>query len=151
MNEQETAAWLAVIRTHAWINQRLAQDMLQEDSVRIAWYAVLIALYEYSERERGLRMQDLIDRCIISNSGMTRLVDRLVEEGLTERHVYEENRREVYVQLTEQGRALIERLKERHQERIQRYYLQYFSPEELAMVQQIYTRIQAGNAIPAVD
>ena len=145
LNDTEIDTWVTMIRVQAWINQRLAQDMLREDGVRITWYDVLIQLLHCEDPERGMRMQDLVDRVIISNSGMTRLIDRLVEKELVKRIIYEDDRREVYVILTETGTHLIQKLMVNHQSRIRHYFLQYFTEEELRNLGGYFQRVYEAN------
>lgn len=138
LTEQELQTWLTFLRGQSWLNQQLAHDMLIEDRVRITWFDVLVHL----ERSgTGLRMQDLCEQVILSNSGMTRVVDRLIEEGYVVRDFSDQDRREVYVNITESGRELLSRLKTNHQARIRNYFLQYANPEEQATIQRVFQRI----------
>ncbi len=52
------------------------------------------------------RVQNLADRVHLSQSALSRLIGRLVREGLVERSVCAEDRRGVSVCLTAKGRAL---------------------------------------------
>ncbi|PZH19765.1 MarR family transcriptional regulator [Streptomyces sp. NTH33] len=52
------------------------------------------------------RVQNLADRVHLSQSALSRLIGRLVKDGLVERSVCAEDRRGVWVRLTAKGRAL---------------------------------------------
>ncbi|GAA4791448.1 MarR family transcriptional regulator [Streptomyces ziwulingensis] len=52
------------------------------------------------------RVQDLAGRVHLSQSALSRLIARLEKDGLVERSVCAEDRRGVWVTLTEAGRAL---------------------------------------------
>ena len=145
LKEQELQSWLAVLRATAWLNQQLARDMLRHDRIRIHWYDVLIQLLHVPEPDTGLRMQDLIDRVIISNSGMTRLIDRLVEEGYVKRTYSEDDRREVYVTITPQGKTLTERISANHQKRLKAYFADNATDEEHRVIEAVFTRILDAN------
>jgi DNA-binding MarR family transcriptional regulator len=56
-----------------------------------------------------LRMVDLAELLTISRSGVTRLMDRLVERGWVGREQPADNRREVYATPTPAGLAVLER------------------------------------------
>lgn len=148
LTPQQLNTWMMLTRTQQWISQQLAHDMWVEDHARITWYETLMHLYYAPVPDYGLRMQDLSDLVVLSNSGMTRLIDRLVEEGLCERHVYEENRREVYVVITDEGKQWLKGLIPRHQARVLRYFAQHVSEEEQFNLKEILERLQTANDIP---
>ncbi|MFE1884455.1 MarR family winged helix-turn-helix transcriptional regulator [Streptomyces diastatochromogenes] len=52
------------------------------------------------------RVQNLVGRIHLSQSALSRLIGRLEKEGLVERSVCAEDRRGVWVALTDKGRAL---------------------------------------------
>ncbi len=55
-------------------------------------------------------LSTLQDRMIDKNSNTTRLVDKLLNKGLVERHVCEQNRRKVEIFITEEGQRLLKRI-----------------------------------------
>jgi DNA-binding MarR family transcriptional regulator len=52
------------------------------------------------------RVQNLVGRVHLSQSALSRLIGRLEKDGLVERSVCVEDRRGVWVSLTDKGRAL---------------------------------------------
>jgi DNA-binding MarR family transcriptional regulator len=147
LSSDEKRTWLLMIRTMNRINRQLAADMRHENDHRINEYDVLVNLLYASQPDKGLRMQDLADRVIISNSGMTRLVDRLVKKGYVARRTGDENRREVYVTLTDSGRTLAQSLTEAHQARVQSYVMQHITPDERHTLQAVFRRIAEANEV----
>ncbi len=59
-----------------------------------------------SEEGEQCRVQNLAGRVHLSQSALSRLIGRLVKDGLVERSVCAEDRRGVWVCLTAKGRAL---------------------------------------------
>ncbi|MDQ1040629.1 DNA-binding MarR family transcriptional regulator [Streptomyces sp. V3I8] len=57
------------------------------------------------------RVQNIADRIHLSQSALSRLIGRLEKEGLVERSVCQEDRRGVWVALTEKGRDLHTRVR----------------------------------------
>src|SRR5207245_9412977 len=93
-------AWDSFLRAHATLMRRLEIDLAQATGLALADFDVLAQL----ARAGGeLRMPDLADRALISRSGMTRRVARLVEEGLVRRANADADARGVVVQLTNSG------------------------------------------------
>src|SRR5437868_15210374 len=95
-------AWDSFLRAHATLMRRLEVDLAQVTGLALADFDVLAQL----ARARGeLRMTDLAARALISRSGMTRRVARLVEEGLVQRASADADARGVIVALTDAGVA----------------------------------------------
>lgn len=63
-------------------------------------------------RPDALRISEVGERMIYRDPDVTRLVDRLVGQGLVRRERDEEDRRVVRVEITREGLALLERLDE---------------------------------------
>jgi DNA-binding MarR family transcriptional regulator len=98
-------AWTALLRAQATLLRRLEADLEQETGFMLADFDVLAQL---ALAGGELRMTDLADRALISRSGMTRRVGRLVEEELVRRSDTSADGRGVVVALTDAG---VERLK----------------------------------------
>src|SRR5439155_23705359 len=93
-------AWDSFMRAHATLMRRREVDLAQATGLALADFDVLAQL----ARAGGeLRMTDLANRALVSRSGMTRRVARLVEEGLVRRANTDEDARGVVVALTDAG------------------------------------------------
>ena len=96
-------AWDSFLRAHATLLRRLDTDLEGETGLALADFDVLAQL---AEAHGALRMTELADRALISRSGMTRRVARLVGEGLVRRADADADGRGVVVALTEAGSLL---------------------------------------------
>ena len=95
-------AWDSFLRAHATLMRRLEVDLAQATGLALADFDVLAQL----ARAGGeLRMTDLATRSLVSRSGMTRRVARLVEKGLAGRANTDADGRGVVVTLTDAGVA----------------------------------------------
>lgn len=97
-------AWQALLRAHATLMRRLDQDLEKETGLALADFDVLAQL---AGAGGELRMTELADRALISRSGMTRRVARLVEDGLVVRAHTKADARGVVVALTDAGVARV--------------------------------------------
>ena len=86
--------------------RQLATDLEQETGLTLGDFDVLAQL---AGAGGELRMTELAARAFISRSGMTRRVDRLVEEGLVRRANADADARGVVVALTDAGVARLPR------------------------------------------
>src|ERR1700737_1284211 len=95
-------AWSALLRAHATPLRQLETDLESKTGLALADFDVLAQL---AIAGGSLRMTELADRALISRSGMTRRVARLVHEGLVRRANADADARGVVVRLTDSGMA----------------------------------------------
>ncbi len=96
------AAWEDLLTAHAALMHRFARrDYWEGASMRE--YDVL---YTLAKCDHPLRLADLSEHVLLSQPGLSRLVDRLVERGLVERCTDPADARAVRLSLTEAGRSL---------------------------------------------
>jgi DNA-binding MarR family transcriptional regulator len=100
-------AWRQMAACHAAAMAALEHELGERHGLGVSDFEVLSRLAETSEEHGCLQMraQDLADSVHLSQSAMSRLVDRLTRHGLVERATCEFDRRGIYVQLTDAGRA----------------------------------------------
>src|SRR5438093_5484163 len=96
------AAWRSLLRAHATLMRQLDTDLEKKTGMALADFDVLAQL---ALAGGELRMTDLAAQALISRSGMTRRVARLVDEGLVRRTDTDADGRGVVVVLTDAGVA----------------------------------------------
>lgn len=139
LTPEQLDVWRLFIRVHARVIRRLEADLLDHHNVSLAWYDVLARLVEADEHR--LRMSDLADRVMLSPSGLTRLVDRMVDEGLVRRVQAERDGRGSYAVLTDAGYQKLREASGTHLRGIREYVIGRFSDEELPEVAAMLARI----------
>ena len=92
-----------MLQAHATLIRQLDTDLSEHTGLRLADFDVLAQLAAAGGQ---LRMTELAARALISRSGLTRRVARLVEEGLVRRANAADDGRGVIVALTDAGVAL---------------------------------------------
>src|SRR5207247_4767735 len=95
-------AWRSLLRAHATLMRQLEIELEEQTGLALADYDVLVQL---ALAGGELRMTELAARALISRSGMTRRVARLVDEGLVRRSEASADGRSVVVALTDAGVA----------------------------------------------
>ena len=93
-------AWDTLLRAHATLLRQLETDLENKTGLGLADFDVLAQL---AIAGGSLRMTELANRALISRSGMTRRVTRLLHEGLVRRAHADADARGVVVQLTNSG------------------------------------------------
>jgi len=141
------AAWRAFIEAHARVSRRLAGELQSELDLPITWYDVLVQLSEAPEG--SLRMQDLADRVLLSQSGLTRLVDRLEQEGYVSRERCPSDGRGTFAVLTPAGLAAIHRAYPTHLRGVRTWFSDLMSEDEARVVAEVLGRISDAARPPA--
>ena len=90
-------------------------------------------------------MNELADRVLLSRAGITRLVDRLVAEGLVGRLKCASDGRGAYAVLTDKGRARLEEARPGHLAAVKRNFLEGMSRSELATLAGLMEREVPGG------
>ena len=97
----ELEAWRSYLQSHASILRLLDAELIAEHGLTARDYEVLLYLAQADERK--LPMSAIAESTMLTRSGITRLVDGLVECGLIERVSCRRDARVSYAQLTDAG------------------------------------------------
>lgn len=128
MPTDEPDLWFSFVRAHrlmiAEIERRLAAAGLPE----YAWYDTLWGVESGPEGMR--RMHELADALAIQRYNLTRIVDRLEQEGLVTRSRSPEDRRAAYVAITKEGRVLRKKMWKVYEAAVAELFLAQFSVSE---------------------
>src|SRR5438270_5820439 len=131
-------AWDAFLRAHATLMRRLELDLAQATGLPLADFDVLAQL----ARAGGeLRMTDLAARVLVSRSGMTRRVARVVEEGLVQRANADADGRGVVVALTDAGIARLTETAPVHLRGVSELFLAQLDDHELAVLEKALDKV----------
>jgi DNA-binding MarR family transcriptional regulator len=106
LTDQEQAVWRALMRLLIVLPRVIEADMIRAGQLSISEYTVLMHLSE--AEDRSMRMNALAELARLTGSGMSRIVTRLVGEGLVERRRADEDGRGQVVALTDAGLAQLE-------------------------------------------
>ncbi len=101
LDGNELVAWRGMLFTYRNLTAAIDARLEREHDLSLSSYEVLLLLSKAPDN--SLRMGALADQLLLSRSGLTRLVDRLVARGLLERHTCPVDRRGTYARLTEAG------------------------------------------------
>ncbi|MGN6379391.1 MAG: MarR family winged helix-turn-helix transcriptional regulator [Gaiellales bacterium] len=140
LNDTELAAWKGFLSAHHGLVARLDAELVQRHRLPLSSYEVLLQLA--NGPAGGMRMSDIAERVFLSRSGLTRLVDRLVREGLVERRSCPSDLRGQLALITDRGREVFAEARSTHLEGVRREYLERFSEPELADLAELWTRFE---------
>jgi DNA-binding MarR family transcriptional regulator len=144
------APWRAFLHAHARLARRLDEDLRSGHGLSLQEYETLLHLAEAPDRR--LRMGRLADSLLLSKSGVTRLVDRLVGDGLVERTSCPSDARGAEASLTGAGLAQLRAAAPTHLAGIREHFLSAVQAEDLPVIERAMASISdrlcgAGQAV----
>ena len=131
-------AWQALLRSHATLMRQLEKDLAKKTSLALADFDVLAQL---ALAGGALRMTQLADRALLSRSGMTRRVARLVDVGLVRRANADGDARGVVVALTDAGVARLIEAAPVHARGIFDLFVARLNDQELAVLESALEKV----------
>jgi DNA-binding MarR family transcriptional regulator len=101
LDDRTLAAWRSFLTAHALMLRRIEAALAAEGLPPLGWYDVLWAIQRSPDRR--LRIRELADAVVLSPTGMSRMVERLVQAGLLRREAVPGDRRGAYAAITAAG------------------------------------------------
>ncbi|MGQ0609055.1 MAG: MarR family winged helix-turn-helix transcriptional regulator [Chloroflexota bacterium] len=142
-HDPRLTVWRTFLRAHARIVRELERELQDEEQLALTDYDVLVQLAAAGEHR--LRMSELADRLMLSRSGATRLIDRLVAEGLVERASCESDRRGQWAALTPAGYERLRRASPTHLRGVAEHFLDRLSADDLALLGRTLAAVAADG------
>jgi DNA-binding MarR family transcriptional regulator len=131
-------AWGAFLAAHAGLVRAMDQTLRERAGMSLQWYDALAQIAGGGGR---VTMRELERRVLLSQSGLSRLVDRLQQAGLVTRTAAPSDRRSVEVSLTPRGRTRLRRAREVQSEQVRTRFADRMSQVEAETVLRVLCRI----------
>jgi DNA-binding MarR family transcriptional regulator len=125
-------AWRALLEAHATLMRQLQTDLVNQTGLDLNDFDVISQL---AQAGGALRMTELATRIFSSRSGLTRRIDRLVEEGLVRRTTADGDARGVVVTLTDAGAARVSETVPVHLRTVADLFMAKLDDRELAVLE----------------
>lgn len=132
-NDPRLGAWRSFLTAHARLTRLLDEELRSEHGLSLAEYDALLQLAEAPGRT--MRMNRLADQVILSRSGVTRLIDRLVADGLVERRACASDARGAEAVLTEAGLRRLRTAARTHLRGIAAHFVDVLGADDLATIE----------------
>src|SRR3981189_1645084 len=132
------AAWGALLEAHATLMRRLQTDLVNRTGLDLNDFDVISQLAQAGGR---LRMKGRAPSAFSSRSGLTRRIDRLVEEGLVGRTGADGDARGVVVTLTDAGAARVSETVPVHLRAVTQLFMAKLDDKELAVIESALQKV----------
>ena len=137
-------AWRSYLQSHASILRVLDADLVAVHGMTTRDYEVLLYLAQAPERQ--LPMSSVAERTMLTRSGITRLIDGLVDAGWIERVPCAKDARISYAQLTDAGYEKLRQAGCAHIQSVRKLFVEHFSPEEIEQLATLLSRLPGAHA-----
>ena len=141
--ETEASAWIGLVQAQQCLIDKVEQELKEKDLPPLSWYDVLWEL-ERSDDGR-LRLNDLGKRVLLDKYNVTRLAQRLEDEGLVKRDQCPNDGRGITATITEKGKKLRKKMWPVYEEVVRENFLCKFNKKELAELKNFVERLQASG------
>ena len=121
-------AWRAFLSGYRAVIDVLEDELKCARGLPLTWFDVLAQLH--AAPQNRLRMKELAGSVMLSRSGLTRVVDRMVTADLVAREACPSDRRGYEAVLTAAGRQAFEEAYPVHLEGIQRHFSRHLTEDE---------------------
>src|SRR5579859_2926959 len=142
LNRNQLRAWRTFITAHATVIDLIEHELAAAKQLPLSSYDVLLALVEAPNRR--LRMHELAQAIVLSRSGLTRLVDRLEQEGLLRRDRAGSDRRGTYAVLTLKGFRAFRQAWPIYAQGILKHFVEYLTEQEMSILTEGFGRVLAA-------
>ena len=138
-----TEAFGNLLGAHAALTRELSAALVASHGLTINDYGCLLLLSRVGEQ--GMRRIDLANELQLSPSGITRLLDRLEDQGLVGKGECKEDARVSYAVLTDAGLAKIEEAWPEHVDAVERRVGAALSAEEIQTLSELLGRLSDSD------
>lgn len=132
-------AWIRLLRAHAELSRRMDSSLREAHDLSLREYEVLLALSDSPGRR--LRRVDLSAKVLLTQGGVTRLLEPLEREGLVAREASVADRRVTFAVLTDAGMERFRAAQRSHRRDIQALFARHFDARELETLDALLARL----------
>lgn len=134
--------WRDFLRAHVALTSILERELVEEKTLPLTWYDVLVNLHGAGGR---MRMQELARSVLLSKSGLTRLVDRMEEAGYVRRESCASDRRGTEAVLTDDGERTLREAAPVHLRGVEEHFARHLDDDELDVLRRVLSRVLDAN------
>jgi DNA-binding MarR family transcriptional regulator len=139
LRDIEIEAWINFLRAHAAVTRQFNAELLATHGLTINDYDVLAQLNRAPEQ--ALKRVDLVEKVLLTPSGITRLLKGLEEAGYVSNRPCAEDARVTYAVLTPKGSEKLEQATKTHVASVRALFSERFEHDELETLASLLERL----------
>jgi len=141
LTPDQRQAWTSFLRTASRILTELNTDLERSHGITLSAYDVLVMLS--LSGEDGVSIGELSEHLLLSQSGMSRNVERLERDGLVERVAAARDNRRRIARITDAGLAKLAAATPDHLRAVRTLFLDKLTPEQTRVIGEAFGAVQA--------
>ena len=134
-------AWLSFVRTHTRLWEQVEAQMRKDHGLTMARYDVLAHLVNAGG---SLGLSDLASAILLSQSGLSKLLDRMELSGLVRRDPDPRDARSAFATITPRGRSMAKQARQGHHAFLQHLFGEALDDRDLSDLARVMNRISAS-------
>jgi DNA-binding MarR family transcriptional regulator len=138
-DEALVPVWVGMLRVHKMVVDQVDAALQAKHHLPLSSFEVLLHLS--FQPSRRMRLSALAESVVLTQSGISRLTDRLEKAGLVRREPHPGDGRGAYAALTEEGNALLHEAEATHLAAVRAYFLDSLTAEERVMLARVWARL----------
>ena len=131
ISEKELEAWVGFLRAQRRVIDQLNADLRAEHDLSLSEYEVLLHLSRAPRN--ALPMGELARNGLLTPSGVTRLADRMIKQGLIAREACPTDRRVSYLVLTPAGKTKFKAAAPTHVRGVRDHFVRHLGDDTAAV------------------
>jgi DNA-binding MarR family transcriptional regulator len=135
--------WFLFLQAQTRVIDQLTADLEHARHLPLSWYDVLVQLSNAAGQR--LRLQELGCTLALSASGLSRRVARMEQAGLVRREPCPDDKRGVFVSLTERGKEELRRAAPIHLRGVEELFTRHLTDEENEAMHRALSKILASS------
>ncbi|MBT8250452.1 MAG: MarR family transcriptional regulator [Acidimicrobiia bacterium] len=130
LNDQRFSSFGKLLEVQARLQKLLDRQLEDAVGLPLTWFEVLLRIARSDDQV--LTMSALAGQVVLTSGGVTRLIDRMTEEGLVERVPCPGDRRVNWIKLTARGQKTLEDAAAVHLEHLDEEFAGRLNASEMA-------------------
>lgn len=138
--------WRSLMEVHETVLREIEVELADRHQMSVREFDVLVNI-----PGSGVRLRELTDRVVLSQSALSRLVERLEGRGWVEREGVADDSRAIHIRLTDRGRKSIRAAARTNAAVVERLFADRIAPEELEALDSTFKRLRRELGVPTGD
>lgn len=131
--------WVGMLRVQRAVVNALDDELQAKHQLSLSVFEVLLHLSR--QPERRMRLTALAESVVLTQSGISRLIDRLEQAGLVRREPFPGDARGAYAVLTDEGLARLHVAEMTHLAAVRAHFLDHLTDEERTTLARVWERL----------
>lgn len=127
----------AIVEAYGRMRKVLAEELEDSEGISLSWFEVLLRI---SRSGGQMKMADIANQIVITTGGITKMIDKMVDQGLISRNPCNDDRRVVWACITDKGKKVFDKALISHNKSLKRH-LSGLSDTEINSIKKIMNKL----------